>query len=72
LKLKKQHYGYQDEMTTLHFEDGNIEINNELQQVVGYVLKGIGFKSTEDLKEVIAERFFEISTPAMNRFYNRE
>ncbi len=62
----------QDEMTTLHFEDGNIEINNELQQVVGDVLKGIGFKSTEDLKEVTAKRFFEIFTPAMNRFYNLE
>ncbi len=62
----------QDEMTTLHFEDGNIEINNELQQVVGDFIKGIGFKSTEDLKKVTAERFFELFTPAMNRFYNLE
>ncbi len=62
----------QDEMTTLHFEDGNIEINNELRQVVGDVLKGFEFKSTKYLKEITAEISFELFTPAMNRFYNLE
>jgi len=62
----------QDEMTTLRFQDGNIEVNNELQQVVGDVIKGIGFKSAKYLKEITAERSSELFTPAMNRFYNLE